>query len=50
MKNFIQQKQDIVDILNTSGAKALDLDDEDVESALEEVNEVFTENRDFFVN
>jgi len=39
-----------LDILNTPGAKELDLDEEDVESALEEVNEVFAENRDFFIN
>ncbi len=39
-----------LDILNTPGAKVLDLDEDDIESALEEVNEVFTENRDFFVN
>ena len=38
-----------LDILGTLGAKELDLDEEDVESALEEVNAVFTENRDFFV-
>jgi HD-like signal output (HDOD) protein len=38
-----------LDLLKTPGARALDLDDEDVESALLEVEEVFTENRDFFI-
>ncbi len=38
-----------LDLLKGPGAKALDLDEADVESALIEVEETFTQNRDFFV-
>ncbi len=38
-----------LDLLEGPGAKALDLDEADVESALIEVEETFTQNRDFFV-
>jgi HD-like signal output (HDOD) protein len=44
-----REPDDELDLLETPGARALDLDDEDVESALLEVEEVFTENRDFFI-
>ena len=40
---------DELDLLKTLGAKALDLDEADVQSALVEVDETFTQNRDFFV-
>ncbi|MDX2495456.1 MAG: HDOD domain-containing protein [Desulfuromusa sp.] len=39
-----------LDLLKCLGAKALDLDEEDVQSALIEVEEVFNENRDFFIS
>jgi HD-like signal output (HDOD) protein len=38
-----------LDILSSPGAKLLDLDADDVDSAVAEVNEVFTANRDFFI-
>jgi HD-like signal output (HDOD) protein len=44
-----REPNDELDLLDTPGARALDLDDEDAESALLEVEEVFTENRDFFI-
>lgn len=43
-----EPKEDL-DILSSPGAKLLDLDADDVESAVAEVNEVFTANRDFFI-
>lgn len=38
-----------LDLLKGPGAKALNLEEADVESALIEVDETFTQNRDFFV-
>lgn len=44
-----REPKDELDILSSPGAHVLDLDADDVESAVAEVNEVFTENRDFFI-
>ena len=44
-----REPNDELDILQTAGAKALDLNEEDVESALIEIDEIFTQNREFFV-
>lgn len=38
-----------LDLLTSAGAQVLGLSEGDVQSALEEVNEVFTANRDFFI-
>jgi len=38
-----------LDLLKSPGAKALDLDESEVQNALIEVQEVFTENRDLFI-
>ncbi|MBN1959246.1 MAG: HDOD domain-containing protein [Desulfuromonadales bacterium] len=38
-----------LDILSCSGAKILELDEDEVENAISEVQEVFTQNRDFFI-
>ncbi len=45
-----REPDDELDLLDTPGARALDLDDDDVESALTEIDEAFTANRDFFIN
>lgn len=44
-----REPKEELDILSSPGAKVLDLDAGDVDSAVIEVNEVFTENRDFFI-
>jgi HD-like signal output (HDOD) protein len=44
-----RQAREDVDLSESLGAKALDLTNEQVENALQEINEVFTENRDYFV-
>ena len=44
-----REPDDELDILQSPGAKALDLDEEDVESALIEIDDTFTQNREFFV-
>jgi HD-like signal output (HDOD) protein len=44
-----READESVDVLNSLGAQALDLEAEDVTQALNEVEEVFAENRDFFV-
>ncbi|MEA3543835.1 MAG: HDOD domain-containing protein, partial [Thermodesulfobacteriota bacterium] len=44
-----REPDDELDLLKTLGAKALELDEADVESALIEVEETFTQNRDYFV-
>jgi HD-like signal output (HDOD) protein len=44
-----REPDESVDIINCPGAKALDLEETDIEEALEEVEEVFSNNRDFFV-
>jgi HD-like signal output (HDOD) protein len=41
--------KEALDILQSPGAKALELNEDDVQSALTEIEEVFTENRDFFM-
>ncbi|MDB4609652.1 HDOD domain-containing protein [Verrucomicrobia bacterium] len=38
-----------LDLLESPGAKALDLSDDQVAIALQEIDEVFTENRDYFI-
>ncbi len=38
-----------LDVLQCPGAQALELDEAEVQSAIIEVDEVFTENRDFFI-
>jgi HD-like signal output (HDOD) protein len=38
-----------LDLLETPGAKALELSEDQVETALQEIDEVFTENRDYFI-
>ena len=44
-----RQPDEELDLLKCPGAKALNLDDDEVQLALEEVERVFTENRDFFI-
>ena len=41
--------KEALDILQSPGAKVLELNEDDVQSALAEIEEVFTKNRDFFV-
>ena len=43
------EPDETVDVVVCRGAVALDLDEEQVEEAIAEVEEVFSENRDFFV-
>ncbi|MBE9486252.1 MAG: HDOD domain-containing protein [Chloroflexi bacterium] len=45
-----REPDEAVDVVGCLGAKALDLDAEETQEAVEEVEQVFTENRDFFVN
>lgn len=44
-----REPDESLDVVTCRGAVALELEAEDVEEALEEVDEVFTENREFFV-
>lgn len=44
-----REPNDELDLLQCPGAKALDLTEDEIQSALIEVEEVFTENRDFFI-
>ncbi len=44
-----REPDESVDVANCPGAKALELSEVDIEQALEEVEEVFSNNRDFFV-
>ncbi len=39
-----------LDLLNSPGAKSLNLSEDEVQSALSEVEQVFNENRDFFIS
>jgi hypothetical protein len=44
-----RQPDDELDLLKCPGAKALNLDEDEIQRALVEVDEIFTENRDFFI-
>ena len=44
-----RQPDEDLDLQKCPGAKALDLDEDEVQQALVEVEQVFTENRDFFI-
>lgn len=44
-----REPDDSVDVVNCRGAQALELSEEEVNDATAEVEEVFSENRDFFV-
>jgi HD-like signal output (HDOD) protein len=44
-----REPNEAIDVIACKGAVALELDEDEVEEALEEVERVFSENRDFFV-
>ena len=44
-----REPREELDLLHCRGAKALNLEEDDVEKAITEVEQVFTENRDFFI-
>jgi len=44
-----RELDDSIDVVGSRGAEALKLDEDDVQEAIEEVEQVFSENREFFV-
>ncbi len=45
-----REPNEALDLLQCPGVKALDLDEADLQAAVQEVEQIFTENRDFFFN